>query len=64
MVAVPTPFPVTTPPDVIDAMPALLLLQMPPPVASVKVALPPRHILMGTGVIAAGLGPTLTVAVA
>ena len=63
MVANPPETPVTTPPAVMEAMPAALLLHAPPPVASVNVIVPPVHTSAGTGAIAAGLGLTVTVAI-
>ncbi len=61
IVAVPTVLPVTTPPDVTEAMPEALLLHAPPAVASVSVAAPPKQIVTGVGVTAAGVGLTVTV---
>lgn len=61
IVAVPTPFPVTTPPPVTDAIAAALLLHTPPAVASVNVTLPPRQMVTGAGVMAAGEALTVIV---
>lgn len=63
IVAVPTEFPVITPPAVIEAMPEALLLHAPLPVASVKVAVPPRQTVTGLGLIAEGVALTVTVVV-
>ena len=61
IVAVPTVLPVTTPPAETEAMPEALLLHAPLAVASVNVAVPPKHTVTGVGVIAAGVGLTVTV---
>jgi tellurite resistance protein TehA-like permease len=45
------------------AMPVLLLLHVPPAVASDSATVPPTHTLAVAGVIADGFGLTVTVAV-
>ena len=57
MIAVPGAMPVTKP-EATVATAALLLVQAPPPVASVSVTLLPAHIVADEGVIAAA--PTET----
>jgi hypothetical protein len=65
MVAVPEATAVTTPLLLTVAMPVLLLLHVPPPVASASVVVAPTQRATGVpGVIAAGLLFTVTVAVA
>ena len=59
IVAVPTVTPVTTPPEVMDAIPEALLLHAPPLVASVNVIVPPWQIIAGVGLIAVGKGFTV-----
>jgi hypothetical protein len=61
IVAVPTALPVTVPPVVTDTIPDALLLQEPPEVASVSVALPPRQSVTAPGVMAAGPESTVNV---
>jgi hypothetical protein len=61
MVAVPAPVPVTTPVAPTVAIAALLLVQVPPLVASVNVVLLPTQMLAVDGVTAAVLGAGLTV---
>ena len=59
MVAVPATTPVTTPVEVFtEAIAALLLLQLPPPVASVSAVVRPSH-TVPVPVIAAGNGLTV-----
>jgi len=58
MVGTPIALPVTTPPELTGARLGLLLLQLPPPVASDKVTVEPRHTKLGP-VIAAGEGFTV-----
>lgn len=61
MVAVPPAIPVTTPPLLTVAMPAALLLHVPPPVAHASVAVAPWHSVTAVaGVIAAGVANTVT----
>ena len=57
------PAPVTTPVPETVATPVLLLLQTPPPVASVRLVVLPRQTVATAGVIAAAPGFTVTVAV-
>jgi len=61
MVAVPAATPVTVPPVEIVAIPVLLLLHVPPAVASVRVELAPTHACR-VPPIAAGIGSTVNVA--
>ena len=56
--AVPDATPVTSPPDVTDAIPGALVLHVPPEVASVKVVLLPAHT---TGLPAIAAGDAVTV---
>ena len=63
IIAVPVATPVTEPPEVMLAIPEALLLHVPPPVASVKVVVPPRHTSAGSGLIAKGFGLTLIIVV-
>ena len=53
--------PVTTPPELTDAMPVALLLQVPPTVPSVNGSVPPRQTTAGVGVIASGAAFTVIV---
>ena len=60
MVVVPVAIPVTTPvPEPMVAMPAALLVQSPPPSASVRGIVPPTHTVVGP-VMAGGMGFTVT----
>jgi len=59
---VPTPTDVTKPPVPIVATEPLVLLHTPPPVASVKVSVPPRQIVAGLGLIGV-IVLTVTIAV-
>lgn len=64
MVAVPPATPVTTPPELTDAVPAALLVHVPPGVALVSVVVAPWHTLTGVaGPIAAGAEFTVTIRV-
>ena len=60
IVAVPVAIPVTVPVALIDAMAALLLLQVPPVVASVRVVFAPVHTVVAPLMVPA-LGAGLTV---
>ena len=62
MVVVPIPTLVTTPVALTVATPVLVLLHVPPAGESVRLAVPPRHMVTGDGVI--GPAPALTVTVA
>ena len=62
MVVTPTKIPVTTPPAVIDAINGFPLLHAPPPVASLKVTVAPRHTCVAP-LMAEGKGLTVTTAV-
>ena len=62
MTEVPTVTPVTTPPPVMVATAGVALLQIPPPVALLKVVVELIHTLV-VPVMAAGSGLTVTVAV-
>lgn len=63
IVAVPPETAVTTPPAEIVATDGATLLHAPPPVASVSVMLLPTQTLTGVGLIADGVGLTVTVVV-
>ena len=63
MVAVPNPAPVTMPVEPTEAIPELLLLQVPPDVPSDKGDVVPRQILTGPGgAIATGVILTVKIA--
>ena len=63
IVEVPTPAPVTSPAVEIVATVVVALLHTPPTVPSVKVTVPPRHIVTGTAAIAAGVALTVIIVV-
>ena len=62
IVAVPIPLPVTTPIDPTDATAGLVLAHTPPGVGSVRVVVPPKHIVV-LPIIGAGVGSTVIVRV-
>ena len=55
--------PVNTPLTLIVPTLAVLLLHVPPPVASVSDVVPPRQTVTGTGAIAAGVALMVNIAV-
>jgi hypothetical protein len=61
MIAVPVATPITNPAGVIDAIDGLVLLQVPPPVASVSVVFDPTHTFVEPEMPAGAAGGSTTV---